>query len=285
MYKSKRNGRNTYCYFDPEFEQELNQLKKLKAELSRAIINNEFVLHYQPIINSNSNTIDKAEALIRWQHPSKGLLSPYHFIDVAEKTHLIEAIGDWVLHQAIQDCARWSQIENLHHIGVSINLSAHQFSEGHLSAKIKRELENHHFGHGKVTLEITETAIMETGEPLFQQLQEFSQLGIDIAIDDFGTGYSSLSYLKQLPVGILKVDRSFVSDIDHDEDDRIISKAIINLGHSLNKSIIAEGIETKEQLDMIRQYGCHLIQGYYYAKPMPWDEFVNWCSQFQQTKS
>lgn len=280
MYKSKRGGRSTYRYYDPEFELELTQSKQLQHELQNAIERNEFELFYHPIINTETNKVEKAEALIRWQHPTKGLLSPYHFIEAAEKNRLILPIGQWVLKQAMQDCKKWQAINSLSEIGVTINLSPHQFRDEQLLDFINHALDESGLNKDAVTLEITETTLMEIGEDVLDKLERLEQLGIDIAIDDFGTGYSSLAYLKQFPVSTLKVDRSFVSDIDHDEDDKIISKAIINLGQSLNKSVIAEGIETQSQLDIINRYGCHLIQGYFYAEPMPYYDFLAWFEQY-----
>ncbi len=284
MYKSKRGGRSTYRYYDPEFELELTQSKQLQSELKKAIEQNEFQLYYHPIINTKTLKVEKAEALIRWQHPMKGLLSPYHFIEAAEKNLLILPIGQWVLSQAMRDCKKWQATKNFSDMGVTINLSPHQFRDDQLITFIKHALGTSGLECRSVTLEITETTLMEIGEEVLDKLNELEQLDIDVAIDDFGTGYSSLAYLKQFPVSTLKVDRSFVSDIDHDEDDKIISKAIINLGHSLNKSVIAEGIETQAQLDIINHYGCHLIQGYFYAQPMPYQDFLNWCTEFNKNR-
>ncbi|WP_144392358.1 two-component system response regulator [Pleionea sediminis] len=280
MYKSKRSGRNTYRFYDPEFELELTQSKKLHDELQVAIDDNQFILMYQPIVDTQRNKVVKAEALIRWQHPEKGLLSPVYFIEAAERNAKIIQIGQWVMQQAFKDCLEWQKQEELKDVGVAVNLSPHQFCSEHLIDDIKNALNNLNLHHRSITLEITETTLMEIGEDMIERLNLLDDLGVNLAIDDFGTGYSSLAYLKRFPVSTLKIDRSFVSDIEHDSDDNIITKTIVNLGQSLNKKVIAEGIETKHQLDIVNAFGCHLIQGYHFAKPMPVNELLIWVKQF-----
>ncbi len=282
MYKSKRSGRNTYCFYDPEFERELTQSKKLHDELQVAIDDQQFELYYQPIIDTNNNQVLKAEALIRWQHPDKGLLSPAYFIEAAEHNAMIIPIGQWVLKQAFHDCVKWQSHQSLSKVGVAVNLSPHQFRNEHLIADVEKALHNASLKPNCITLEITETTLMEIGDDMIERLNQLHHIGVELAIDDFGTGYSSLAYLKRFPVNTLKVDGSFVSDIDHDPDDKVITKAIINLGQSLNKKVIAEGIEQPSQLETVNQFGCHLIQGYHFAKPMPFSQLIEWMVNFNK---
>lgn len=281
MYKAKRSGRNTFRFYDPVFELELTQSKMLQDELKVAIDRQQFELFYQPIIDTEKGQVVKAEALIRWRHPDKGLLSPAYFIEAAETNSMIIPIGQWVLKQAFSDCVKWQAHKKLKSIGVAVNLSPHQFRSEQLLTDIKRAIRYTRLLKNFITLEITETTLMEIGQDMIERLNQLHKLGVELAIDDFGTGYSSLAYLKQFPVNTLKVDRSFVSDIDHDPDDKVITKAIIKLGHSLNKNVIAEGIEKTTQLDTVNKYGCHLIQGYYFAKPMPFSELIKWMNDFQ----
>ncbi len=280
MYKAKRGGRNTYRYFDPEFEREMTQNKRFNDELKRAISEQQFQLYYQPIIDIRNNNIVKAEALIRWHHPTMGLVSPDHFIPIAERSKLIVPIGLWVMEQAVKDCELWQQNELLSHVGVAINLSPVQFRDRGLKNLLENTFGSSQVKASEVTLEITETTLMEKQQDLLDRLYDLTALDFDLAIDDFGTGYSSLSYLKQFPVSTLKVDRSFVSDIGEDPDDEIITQAIINLGHSLNRKVIAEGIENQKQLDVVNKMGCYLIQGYFYTKPLPLRDFINWSQSF-----
>ncbi len=280
MYKAKRGGRNTYRYFDPEFEREMTQNKRFNDELKRAISEQQFQLYYQPIIDIRNNNIVKAEALIRWHHPTMGLVSPDHFIPIAERSKLIVPIGLWVMEQAVKDCELWQQNELLSHVGVAINLSPVQFRDRGLKNLLENTFGSSQVKASDVTLEITETTLMEKQQDLLDRLYDLTALDFDLAIDDFGTGYSSLSYLKQFPVSTLKVDRSFVSDIGEDPDDEIITQAIINLGHSLNRKVIAEGIENQKQLDVVNKMGCYLIQGYFYTKPLPLRDFINWSQSF-----
>lgn len=285
MYKSKRGGRSTYRYYDPVFELELTQTKQLQTELQLAIDSNQFELHYQPIIDTESGRVVKAEALIRWQHPKKGLLPPAMFIPTAEKNSMIITIGEWVLQQACRDCKQWQTMAQLQDTGVTVNLSPLQFRDENLIPIVSKAIASIQLNHKHVTLEITETTLMEIGEDVIERLTMLDKLGVDIAIDDFGTGYSSLSYLKQFPVSTLKVDRSFISDIDDEDDDKIITKAIVNLGQSLNKKVIAEGIEKIGQLEIVNQLGCHYIQGYHFTKAMPFKEFTEWTQRFHSKRS
>ncbi|NVK88072.1 MAG: EAL domain-containing protein [Gammaproteobacteria bacterium] len=280
MYKSKRGGRGTYRYYDPEFELELTQTKKLQDELQLAVESNQFELYFQPIIDTEHKKVIKAEALIRWNHPQRGLVGPAEFIEAAEKNSMILAIGKWVLHNAFGHCVEWQKQPQLSDVGVTVNLSAHQFYDEDLIAKITKAIAKTGLDERHITLEITETTLMENADDIIERLNTLHSLGLDLAIDDFGTGYSSLAYLKRFPVSTLKVDRSFVSDIEVDDDDKVITQAIINLGQSLNKKVIAEGIESQQQLSTINEFGCTHIQGYYYAKPMPLNTFIAWVKDF-----
>jgi len=284
MYKSKRGGRGTFRYYDPEFELELTQTKKLHDELQLAIDSEQFELFFQPIIDTQTNRVIKAEALIRWNHPSKGLVGPGEFIEAAEKNSMILTIGRWVLNEAFKQCINWQNEPHMREVGVAINLSPHQFHDEELLKNVTKAISRSGLEERYITLEITETTLMEVGSVVVDRLNALAELGLDIAIDDFGTGYSSLAYLKRFPVSTLKVDRSFISDIETDDDDKVITNAIINLGNSLNKRVIAEGIETTTQLTTVNEFGCHLIQGYLFAKPMPLKDFSIWVHKYHQHK-
>ncbi|WMS85859.1 EAL domain-containing protein [Pleionea litopenaei] len=284
MYKSKRGGRGTFRYYDPEFELELTQTKKLHDELQLAIDSEQFELFFQPIIDTQTNRVIKAEALIRWNHPSKGLVGPGEFIEAAEKNSMILTIGRWVLNEAFKQCINWQNEPHMREVGVAINLSPHQFHDEELLKNVTKAISRSGLEERYITLEITETTLMEVGSVVVDRLNALAELGLDLAIDDFGTGYSSLAYLKRFPVSTLKVDRSFISDIETDDDDKVITNAIINLGNSLNKRVIAEGIETATQLTTVNEFGCHLIQGYLFAKPMPLKDFSIWVHKYHQHK-
>jgi EAL domain-containing protein (putative c-di-GMP-specific phosphodiesterase class I) len=245
----------------------------LESSLRRALERNEFQLHYQAKLDLVTGQITGMEALIRWQHPDLGMVSPLQFIPLAEETGLIVPIGKWVLKTACLQNQAW-QKEGLPPLSVAVNLSARQFADENLLADIASVLKETGMNSAFLELEITESMIMHNVDKAVQILTQLKTLGIRLAIDDFGTGYSSLSNLKRFPIDTLKVDRSFVRDLPGDSEDKAITKAIIAMGKSLNMTLIAEGVETQEQAEFLRAHACDQFQGYYFSKPVDKDKFA-----------
>ncbi|MEZ0232916.1 MAG: EAL domain-containing protein [Methylophilaceae bacterium] len=276
MYRAKESGKNTFHFYAAESNLHSVELLELENGLRRALERNEFVLHYQAKIDLKTQQVIGAEALLRWQHPELGLLSPIHFISLAEETGLIIDIGTWVLRDACKQAVTWQDfMPDDHPIRVAVNLSARQFREETLKATIEDALAESGLPAPCLELEITESMIMQNAERASSVLQYFRDLGTHVLIDDFGTGYSSLSYLKQFPIDALKIDRSFVRDIPKDSDDMAITKAIIAMAHSLNMLVVAEGVETGEQLKFLQTQHCDQIQGYIFSEPVSAESFVD----------
>ncbi len=267
MYKAKENGRNAVQFFTAELNHALVERLDIEHRLRGALARSQFLLHYQPRIDMDTGRIAGAEALLRWRVPQRGLVSPARFISVAEDTGLIVPIGRWVLHTACQQARAW-QMAGLPPIVVSVNVSPRQFREGNIVATIAEALRTAGLDARYLQIELTEGLAMHGAEKYVEMLGQIKALGVQIAVDDFGTGYSSLSYLKRFPVDQLKVDRSFVVDLATDPDDAVIVQAIIALGHKLNLRVVAEGVETTEQLKFLRESGCDEMQGYLFGKPM-----------------
>ena len=273
MYAAKSSGKNQLYFYQPELTAQIQQQVELVNELKRAIRNEEFVLHYQPIYRCSDLSIHGVEALIRWQHPEKGLLGPFSFISTAEKQGLIGDISKWVLKTALTQAKTWLDNGlNIHR--VSINLSVEDIKTN-FHETIKRLLFETDCPPEHLQFEITETLLMEYGITVIDELKKIRDLGIMIAIDDFGTGYSSLNQLKKLPVDKLKIDRSFVKDIPADNNDITLTKMILSMSKHLSLSTIAEGVETKAQADFLINQGCEYLQGYLYAKPMPERQIIS----------
>jgi diguanylate cyclase len=268
MYYAKARGKNTYQTFLPEMRGKAQKRLILETSLRRAIERNEFVLHYQPQIDLASGKIVGMEALVRWQHPDLGLVSPLEFIPVAEETGLIVPIGEWVLRTACAQARVWS-LNNATPLRMAVNLSGRQFREDDLVARVLEILRETGLEPDLLELELTESALMDAGPNTIGRLQQLRDADIHLAIDDFGTGYSSMSYLKRFPVGMLKVDRSFVRDLPGDTDDAAITQAIIAMARSLNIAVTAEGVETATQAEFLARAGCTQAQGFYYARPLP----------------
>ena len=229
-------------------------------------------LYLQPIINLQNNSIYKAEALIRWNHPQKGLVSPDNFIPIAEKTELIKAIGEWVIDQT---CKIAEQINKLgYQIKISMNLSSSQVTDKNLFACLHRCVNNYDVDPKLLELEVTEGVLVDDYSVAEELLSKIRKLGLSVSVDDFGTGYSSLAYLKKLPLDFLKIDRSFIKDIVVDDNDKAIVRAVIAMAHSLNLNVIAEGVEDKEQLEFLVKNECNSAQGYYFSKPINYENFI-----------
>jgi len=268
MYRAKDMGRNTYQFYQPEMNSTVGTRLDLERRLRRALRDGEFLLHYQPQVNLLTEQIIGVEALVRWQDPEIGLIMPGGFITVAEECGLISLLGEWVLREACRQNKAW-QMAGLPPVCVSVNLSARQFHQKNIAAQVKAVLEETGLEPQYLELELTESAIMRNADEAAAMLAELRAVGVGLAIDDFGTGYSSLSYLKRFQVDRLKIDRSFVSDIGRNADDEVITSAIITLAHSLQLRVIAEGVETAEQLAFLKQRSCDEMQGYYFSKPLP----------------
>jgi len=267
MYKTKAKGRNSYTYYSKEMTQHSINSARVESELKRAIENDELLVHYQPQIDIRTNTIVGVEALVRWMHPQDGLIMPNNFIPIAEESQLIFEIGKWVTRKACTDFKSWKEAGyNLEY--VAVNMSSKQLGCKECSQYIKSLLKDLDFNPEWLELEITENTLIENFDRVMENIEMFKKMGISFSIDDFGTGYSSLSYLKSLKISTLKIDREFIKDILVDKDDFSIVKAVITMGHSLNYTIIAEGAESKEVVNLLRELGCDMVQGYYYSKPL-----------------
>ncbi|MCR4302299.1 MAG: EAL domain-containing protein [Sulfuricaulis sp.] len=245
----------------------------LESNLRHALERQEFLLYYQPQVNLATGAITGVEALIRWRHPELGLVSPAQFIPVAEETGLMKSIDEWVLRTACLQAQAWRSA-GLPPITMAVNLSGAVFGEPSLVETISRVLGESCLVPEQLELEITESAIMKNAEPTVRMLGDMRRMGIRLAIDDFGTGYSSLSYLKRFPIDTLKIDQSFVQDVTVDEDDASLVKAIVVMGHALKLNVLAEGVETAEQLAFLRKEGCDSMQGYFFCRPLSVEEIT-----------
>ncbi len=267
MYHAKGLGRNAYCFFEPSMNANVHKQLQLVQDLRQAIDRNELVLHYQPKFHAPNGPILGVEALVRWQHPVRGLVSADEFIPLAEKTGLIVPLGAWVLNEACRQMAQWRS-EGHTTWSVAVNLSALQFAHAALIETVRDMLARHALDPHCLMLEITESTAMRDADASLQILQQLDAMGVRISIDDFGTGYSSLLYLKRLPASELKIDRGFVRDLAHDTEDAAIVSAIVALGQTLNLRIVAEGVETAEQQAFLTRLGCDSLQGYLLGRPM-----------------
>jgi len=273
MYSAKEEGRNNFQLYAPEMNLRATRVFSMEKDLRLALERNEFLLHYQPQVDLRSGRICGAEALLRWRHPENGYISPAEFIPVAEETGQIIPIGEWVLHTACAQLATWRQ-QGIPVFPVAVNLSIRQLRQPNLAQLVATALKDMRLHPSDLELELTEGIMMGDTQAAMTFLTQMHELGVRLSIDDFGTGFSSLNYLKKMPLDRLKIDRSFVRDIETDESDAAIVRSIISLGHRLKLRVIAEGVETLEQLDFLRVRGCDEIQGYYFSRPLPADEFV-----------
>lgn len=268
MYSAKAAGRNNYQFFAEEMNAASAERLLLEGSLRLAIERNEMLLHYQPLVDIASGRIVATEALVRWDHPRLGRVGPDRFIPVAEESGLIVALGEWVLRQACMQLVLWRE-QGIHPPRMVVNLSPRQFRQKHLLRNFYRVLSETGVDPHWLGLEITESVIMDNPEISISVLEELKALGFELSLDDFGTGYSSLSYLKRLPIDKLKIDRSFVNDITTDMDDEAMVGAIIVMAHQLNIDVVAEGVETEEQLEFLREHDCDEFQGYLFSRPQP----------------
>ncbi len=277
MYQAKSQGRNSAQFFSAEMTARAERRMLVETNLRSAIERDELCLNYQPRVDARSGALVGVEALLRWNSPELGAVSPAQFIPIAEESGLIVPIGAWVIEQACVQLARWRD-GSLSDIGVSINLSPLQLRDRGLLDTLKASLHRHGVRKGTLEIEITESALMESVEANMQVLQAIREHGIGLAIDDFGTGYSSLNYLNRFPLDKLKIDRSFVHDMLDDPTDLAITRAIIGLGHTLGLRVVAEGVETRQEVDILFDEGCDEFQGFFYAQPMPAPEFEAWAA-------
>ena len=273
MYRAKDQGRNGFCFYSAELQSHTPEKLTLEAGLRHALERNEFRIHYQPKIDMTSGEITGVEALLRWQHPEQGLLLPEKFIRLAEETGLIVPIGLWTLREVCTRAKAWTD-GGLPRMPVAVNLSAIQFSQEQLVPQLAEIIRSTGIDPDILELEITESMVMHDPEQAVKLMQNLRAMGVRLTIDDFGTGYSSLGYLKRFPINSLKVDRSFVRDLPHSVDDIAITRAVIAMAHSLQMNVIAEGVELKEQFDVLRKEGCDEFQGYLCRPPLAEDDLI-----------
>ncbi|MGF7033213.1 diguanylate cyclase (GGDEF)-like protein/PAS domain S-box-containing protein [Paenibacillus mucilaginosus] len=271
MYKAKERGKNQYLLYSSEMQTRSHEKIRMETSLRRALENNEFVLYYQPQIDIRSGKVKGVEALVRWQHPERGIVSPYEFIPLAEETGLIIPLDQWVLRSACHQNKKWQDM-GLAPLRIAVNLSSQQFAKDSLVDIVQEILEESGLNAQYLELEITETMTMDV-EHTIPTLEKLHALGVQISIDDFGTGYSSLNYLKKFSIDRLKIDQSFVRDIMFDAHDSDIVGTIIAMAHGMGLEVIAEGVEDAGQLQFLRNQNCNEVQGYYYSKPIPAEEF------------
>ncbi|PKG81369.1 sensor domain-containing phosphodiesterase [Colwellia sp. 75C3] len=273
MYQAKDDGRNTIRFFTCEMNAKLQKNKEILTDLAESLTEGHFELYYQPLFTIEHNTLVGAEALIRWHHPEKGMIPPDKFIAVAEQSGLINELGDWVLAQACRDIKRFVNAGILA-IRVAVNISPVQFRRKDFLQHMLMILKQHDVSADFIELEITEGAVMDNVDQAIETMQALHDAGFQLAMDDFGTGYSSLSYLKRFPIQKVKIDRSFISDLENDDDSKSITTAIIQMSHSLGLDVLAEGVETEAQLKYLQGEKCDYVQGYYTGRPMPASEFL-----------
>jgi EAL domain-containing protein (putative c-di-GMP-specific phosphodiesterase class I) len=273
MYKAKDTGLHGYQFFEPDMNIRAVERQFIEEGLRGALAAREFVLHYQPIVDLKTGAIIGAEGLIRWNHPTRGLITPAQFISVAEDCGLIIPIGKWVTRESCQHAKAWADA-GLPIAKIAVNVSSLEFRDENFVTNLLATLEETGLDPKLLVLELTESVLMQRAETTASILQVVRQKGARVAIDDFGTGYSSLSYLRKFPVDILKIDQSFVRQISASEEDRAIVTAVIGLAHNLRLRVIAEGVETQDELAFLRDCQCDEVQGYYFSRPLPADAFA-----------
>jgi EAL domain-containing protein (putative c-di-GMP-specific phosphodiesterase class I) len=274
MYEAKGDGGNQFRFYAADMNSRAREALALDSRLRDAVAQNQFILYYQPQIDLRTRRVVGAEALVRWETPDRGLVSPAEFLPRAEKTGLILPINEWVLREACREAASW-QRRGLPPLRISVNLSSIQFQKQSVPLLVARVLADTGLDPRRLDLELTESMLLEQTDAVVRDLQQLRELGIGISIDDFGTRYSSLTYVKHFPIDRLKIDQSFVRDLGSNPHDAAIVRAIVSLGHSLELEVIAEGVESAEQVELLQAEGCDEVQGYFFGKPMPASEFVS----------
>ena len=277
LYLAKGDGRGTHRFFEREMDKRLQARRALELDLRKAIANGEFELHYQPILYLQTGKVSGFEALLRWNHPERGRISPADFIPLAEETGLILPLGEWVLRTACTQAADWPQP-----VGVAVNLSAMQFKGRNLVQLTLNALASSGLAAGRLDLEITESVLLQDEANTLAILHQLREVGVQISMDDFGTGYSSLAYLRNFPFDKIKIDRSFVRDMLVRKDCQAIIHAVVGLARSLGITTIIEGIETKEQLETAKAFGCDEGQGFLFSKPMPEREVAEFLAKCER---
>lgn len=272
MYQAKKTGRNTLRFFDPQMQDIINSHSLLEEALRVALVRNEFQLYYQIQVGSDGRPLG-AEALVRWMHPTRGIVSPFEFIPLAEDTGLILPLGKWVLETACDQLKSWQKIPLTCNLVLAVNVSARQFRQADFVAQVKEVIERHSINPSLLKLELTESLLLESIEETIAKMNALNETGVRFSLDDFGTGYSSLQYLKNLPLDQLKIDQSFVRDIVNDASDKTIVRTIVAMANSLSLGVIAEGVETTEQREKLLSKGCVNFQGYLFSKPVPIEQF------------
>jgi EAL domain-containing protein (putative c-di-GMP-specific phosphodiesterase class I) len=265
---AKENGRNNVQHYRPEMQLLAARRLELETELRGALERGEFEVYYQPRVQLSNGRVSGFEALLRWRHPRQGLLGPAEFIPILEDTGLIVAVGEWVLRTACQQIRSWQKM-GIDSPPIAVNLSARQFHQRDLDSVVARIVAETGVDAAKLELELTESLLMREPEEAARTLHRLQHMGIRLAVDDFGTGYSSLAYLKRFPIAALKIDRTFVSDVTSNPGDAAITVAIVNLAHSLGMKVVAEGVETEEQLAFLNLHGCDEVQGYLFSPALP----------------
>lgn len=273
VYCAKARGRGAWCFYNRDMTEAARERLELEARLRVALAQGHLQLHYQPQVEIATGRLLGAEALVRWMDPDEGMISPGRFIPVAESSGVIGPLGQWVIHEACRQGQRWREA-GLPEITVAVNISPRQFHLTDLAGCASRALQLSGFPARCLEFELTETALAERPHEAREVLLRLQQLGLRMAVDDFGTGYSSLSSLKRYPIDVLKIDQGFIRDIPHHGDDMAISAAIIAMGHSLGVQVLAEGVETPEQLEFLRERGCDAYQGYLYSRPLSAADFT-----------
>jgi len=272
MYQAKKAGRNRLRFFDPIMQKAINARSEMEHDLRQALENEEFQLYFQLQVDGDGIPLG-AEALIRWNQPERGLVTPFDFIPIAEETGLILPIGQWVLDSACFQLKAWEKNKLTRNLSLSINVSAKQFLQADFATQVQTSVQFYAINPNLLKLELTESMLLDNVEHIILTMVALQSIGIRFALDDFGTGYSSLQYLKQLPLQQLKIDKSFVRDITEDSSDQAIVRTIIAMARGLNIDVIAEGVETDNQLAHLRNYGCNHFQGYLFGRPAPNAEF------------
>jgi len=281
MYCAKQRGRNNIQLYAAGMNSATQERVKLESELHQALSLKQFELHYQPKVDTKTGLIHGAEALVRWRHPQRGLVPPGEFIPLAESCGLIDSIGEWVVRESCRQARAW-QLEGLQPLRVAVNLSAFQFRHGNLLQMIREALQAAQLEPRFLEVEITESALMSDPEDSVTILEQLSRMGVVVSVDDFGTGYSSMSYLRRFPIDKLKIDRGFIAELISRADDASIVRAIVSLAHSLRLKVVAEGVETREQLDLLKSLGCDQYQGFCFSPAVPAPQFATLLRESKQ---